>query len=457
MNPGALIAVVLFSIACVAVLAATYAGMDPKGAQDLWDDIAIYVYLLGGVTGFFGALWIFSSFVRWRNRKRRTYTRYQLVLSQSDEATVETVAAAYETLVQTIRVSTLSRMSTGQPYVAFESWFTPSRDGGETGMVRLMLVCEDHTLRGVMGALRQAYPDLTVRPHSSADPSVPLRITAVNFNPGHVLRVNKSRTYTAPLVTAAGPGESDARSTMAAVIRQQQALGRVSSVRWCIMPAGDWVDSSTVRRLQAASSPGMGGLQFGPINRPDPATSTDINQAMMLGGGAMSYLELQAAVEQGTVTHPRTGKTRPESFGEMMNACRQLLGPAMSRRALNQLTHRYMILRQPLYRRRWATAEPPLWPQPNGSTLVSPRELGALMELPSLGSEHSLPLQRSTVPQLNAPPGLARASIIDLPVPPEVPLTGPPPGRSAHTAPADDEAPIEVVDAELVDDTPQER
>lgn len=452
MNPGGLIALVLFAIVAVVVLALTYAGMDPKGAHELWNSIGVYVYMLGGVTAFFGGFWIFSSLMRWRNRHTRTYTRFQLVLSQSDEATVETVASAYEALVQTLRVSTLSRMTTGQPYAAIESWFTPSRDGGETGIVRLMLICEEHSLRAIMAALRQAYPDLTVRPASADDPSVPLRITAVNFDPGHVLRVNKQRAYTYPLVTAAGPGDSDARSTLAAVIRQQQSLGRLSCVRWCIMPAGDWVDSSTVRKLQAASNPGFGGLQLGPINRPDPATSTDINQAMALGGGAMSYLELQASVAQSTVTHPRTGKTRPESFGEMMGACRQLVAPAMSRRALNQLSHRYMIFRQPLYRRRWATAEPPMWPQPNGSTLVSPRELGALMELPSLGSEHSLPLQRSTVPQLNAPPGLARARVIDLPVPVDVPLTGTPPGRSPHTRVADEDPSIEVVDAELVDD-----
>jgi hypothetical protein len=425
-----------------------YAALDPAGAGDLWRDIRVYVLMLGGALGVLGTMAAVMVATRWRNRRRRSYGRYYLVLSQADEATTETVASAYETLVQTVRVSTLTRVTQGQPYWALESWFVPSKTPGETGLVRLMLLCEDGALPSILSALRQAYPDITVG-QVPGQPGVPQRIDTVRFTPGHVLRVSKQRHYTRPLVSGTDGSSSDGRSTLAAVIRQQISLNRISCVRWCVLPAGDWVDNATVTRLQDAGRPRAIGPQ---VLRADPATSTDINESMKLSGGAMSHLELQAAVEQGTVTSPRTGKSRPETFTEMTEATRQLLGPAMSRRASNVLTHRYMWVRQRLYAKRWATAEPPLWPEPNGSTLVSPRELGALMELPSLGSEHSLPVQRSTVPQLNAPAGLARARVVDIPLPPPT-LAGPPPGVRRGAA-ADVDVDVEVVDAELVDEPP---
>ena len=55
--------------------------------------------------------------VRIRNRRRRPMARYQLVLSQADEATFEEVAAACEQLVQTLRESLTERL-TGGPAVA---------------------------------------------------------------------------------------------------------------------------------------------------------------------------------------------------------------------------------------------------------------------------------------------------------------------------------------------------
>ena len=43
------------------------------------------------------------------------------------------------------------------------------------------------------------------------------------------------------------------------------------------------------------------------------------------------------------------------------------------------------------------------------------------MELPSLGTEHALPLQRNTVPHLPIPTEVPRARMVELPLPDEYP------------------------------------
>jgi hypothetical protein len=150
----------------------------------------------------------------------------------------------------------------------------------------------------------------------------------------------------------------------------------------------------------------------------------------------MCFLELQAAVERRRV-RGRWGRLRAESFSELQNACRQLLSPALSHRGANHLSERLMVFRQRLYRRRWLRGEPPLLPDPGGATLVSPRELALLMELPSLGSEHALPLQRNTVPHLPIPTEVPRARLVELALPHQDP-------------PAMEAGEEEIVDAELV-------
>ena len=92
----------------------------------------------------------------------------------------------------------------------------------------------------------------------------------------------------------------------------------------------------------------------------------------------------------------------------------------MSHRSANTLVERQVIVRQRLYRRRWARATPPWLPDQSGATIFFPNELAALIELPALGAEHDLPLGRTTIPYLPAPPGLTRARLLHLPpVPPD--------------------------------------
>ncbi|MCP9491540.1 MAG: hypothetical protein MSC31_16945 [Solirubrobacteraceae bacterium MAG38_C4-C5] len=417
----------LVGMALIAVLGLRATGAD---LSDLWGDVALPLAVLGACAGVICLGLGATTLRRIRNRRTRPLARFQLVLSQADEATFEEVAAAFEQLVQTVRQSLTQRLVQGQPWLALESWFVPAQHRGETGTAALMLACEPAMRDSALAALRRAYPDLSLRADPAGGGSQPLAFVQPTFVPGHVLRVRKTRSWALPIGSSGRGGEgSDARATMTGIIRQQQQAARLSCVRWCVLPASDQLDSRAADKLEGRRN-----------ERPNPARSGDVQAALQAAGGAMAYLELQAAVETQDVTD-RRGHARPESFSQLQNACRQLLAPALSHRGANHLSERMMVVRQGLYRRRWARGEPPLLPQPSGATLVSPRELALLMELPSLGSEHALPLQRNTIPNLPLPTEVPRAHQVDLALPEPTGAAAGPEGQEA-----------EVVDAELVVD-----
>ena len=398
-GPLLLLASVL--VACLLVVFALELMGENLG--ELWREIALPATVLAVSFALLPVLALATSVARIRNRRRRASGRYQLVLSQADEASFDEVAAACEQLVQSLRQSLTKRITTGQPWLALESWFLPPQGSGETGTSALMLLCEPCSRESALAALRRAYPDLTLRAGADGEP---LEFAPPSFVPGHVLRVRKARSWTLPIGAGGGAHErSSARSTMAGIIRQQQQARRRSCVRWCLMPAADQLDSQAAERLARLAG-----------ERTNAALSADVQQALRSAGGAMGFLELQAAVERRQLRNGR-GRARPESFGELQSACRRLVSPALSHRGANHLSERLMVFRQGLYRCRFARGEPPLVPDPTGSTLVSPRELALVMDLPSLGSEHALPLQRNTVPHLPIPTDVPRARIVDLRLP----------------------------------------
>jgi type VI protein secretion system component VasK len=169
---GALVA--LAWLLLVALLA-TF-GLVAMGEElgDLWADIRAPLAVLGACLALLGLLLLVSAAGRTRNRHRRPLARYQLVLSQADEATLEEVAAACEQLVQTVRESLTERLVEGQPWLALESWFVPPGRRGETGTAALMLLCEPRVRENAMAALRRAYPDLSLRPDPAGGDGEPL-------------------------------------------------------------------------------------------------------------------------------------------------------------------------------------------------------------------------------------------------------------------------------------------
>lgn len=395
--PRVLVATAVF-LFLVAVFALQASGEDPA---QLWSEIALPAAVLGGCLLLLVVVSGTTGVRRFRNRSRRPMARYELVLSQADEAALEEVAAACEALVQAARVSLTRRISSGQPWVALESWFVPAAKAGETGTATLVLLCSPTVRDSALAALRRAYPDLSLRRDPCDGHGYPLEFTE-QFRPGHVLRVRKARLWALPVAAARAHDGSNGRSTLAAIVRQQQRAGRVSCVRWCLMPAADQLDSRAVEALEQLAG-----------RERNAAREDGVRQAIQAAGGAMSFVELQAAVE----AKSERGREERESFSELQNTCRRLLSPALSHRGANHLTERVMVVRQGLYRRRWARGVPPLCPDLSGATLMSPRELAVLMELPSLGSEHALPLRRNTVPHLPIPTDVPRARVVELPLP----------------------------------------
>ena len=300
------------------------------------------------------------------------------------------------------------RWSSGSPAASrglrSSRWHVPPTTPGETGNALLMVLCEPTTLEPALAALRRAYPNLTVR--CDLETGEPLRYEAPRFEAAHVLRVRKARDWVLPVGGASGSSDhSNARSVMATVIRQQQKVGNdglVSCVRWCLLPADESVDSLAARRLRRLAES---------TEHQNSAVSADVIEAQRSGGGALCFVELQSAVQ-------RAPGSQAGRYGDLQAVCRLLVSPALSMRGVNTFVERQMVIRQKLYRRRWARATPPVLPDQTGATLWFSGELGLFIELPSLGSEHDLPLARNTVPHLPAPAALPRGQHRGLPMPP---------------------------------------
>ena len=397
----------LGSTALVAAMLVVLTGTLTGSLGELWRQIRAPVATLAVIAGAGVASVALMTFGRLRARRGREMTRYELMLGQSDEATHEETAAVFEHLVQVLRCTLTARVSGGQPWLAIESWHVPSASVGETGSATLMLLCEPEMLDPAVAALRRAFSNLTVR--RDATSGAPARHEGLRFQPEHVLRVRKDRDWALPIGGPKGrPDTSNARSVMAAVIRQQQEVGRkgfVSCVRWCLQPAAESVDRSAAYRLRRMADA---------TATANAAVSADILEAQRGGGGALCFVELQAAVEAIDAAQPRR-------YADLQAICRLLLSPALSARGLNTLVERQMIVRQGLYRRRWERATPPLLPDQSGATLMFATELAVMLEFPGLGAEHGLPLRRSTIPYLPAPPGLTRARMLHMPAPPSDP------------------------------------
>lgn len=440
------------------VLMVVFTGSLTGDMAGLWREIRWAVFALAGVVGLFSLFCVWMTIMRVRGRAAREITRYQLLLSQADEATHEELAAATDALVQAVRATLISRVFSGQPWIAFELWHDPSANTGETGRSVLFLLVEAGSLPRVLSALRRVSPNLTVR--HDRDEGAPIRFSPPDFTPMHVLRVKKARGWELPIASRKGSADgSNARSVSASIVRQQQDLGRegfVSCVRVCIMPADDSVDRRAASRLRRMAQRETNA---------NAAISADILEAQQGGGGTLSFVEFQAAIEY---KGPATDRTF--DYSERQTLCKQLLGPGMSHRSVNTLVERNVILRQRMYCRRWARATPPLLPDQSGATLMFPNELSALIEFATLAAEHDLPFGRNTIPYLPAPLGLARARMIDMPtVPPDsdaptqaTEAPGPEPGPAAHDPAAQvfddsDDEDVEVLDGEFVNDQPSWR
>lgn len=324
---------------------------------------------------------------RLKARRSRHYERYELHLSMHDEAKPRDLEDMVEAIGNIVRAFPEDRLHRGQPYIAFEMHYGPSDDGMEWG---LFIVCEPELVQALDGVICAAYPDVRVgRTLGGAPTPEPGRLPI----PGHVLRFRKSRS----LVYAINSDSDEASSPPLEAIAQQQAnVGVPSSVRIQLIPTALVVENFMRRRyhrhenkLTRQETLGLreAGLR-GQLNRQE---MTDAKRTQNRG---LFWLELQVAAD-----------TRRNA--------NKVAAAVMARRGDNRLQRRIMILRQPLYRRRFPAALPPLWPTLSLRTLVSALEVAHLLQLPT-ARLRAVPVRRNTVPRIPAPPEVPIVEEVDL-------------------------------------------
>jgi hypothetical protein len=334
---------------------------------------------------------------RLRNRLTREYARYEVKLSMHDDAKPGDLEDMVEALGAAVRKRYNDRVADGQPFVAIELWHRPSEAGAQWTMC---LVCEAEIARTLEGIIASAYPDIRIGREFDEQPQ-PFAWPAET--PGHVMRFRKRRAFIHPLgspVPLASQRHGKTTALIEAVAMTQCAVGAPSLVRFQLMPASEQLEDRARRRLERHE-------QHRREHHHRLSSTTlehaEMRSAVEIRHRSMFYLELQV------------GSTDWET-------CNRIAASLVARRGENHLHRRYMVLRQGLYRRRFASAYPPLWPPWSMRTLVSGGELAHLLELPSARIK-GVPVRRLTIPRMPAPPDAFRATQLD---PPSVPGRGRP-------------------------------
>jgi hypothetical protein len=100
-------------------------GMLTGSTGELWDQTRAPLLILAAMLAAAAFAALGTTIARVRARRARELTRFELTLSQSDEATHEETAAACEHLVQLLRCTLTERVCGGQPWLAIEAWHVP--------------------------------------------------------------------------------------------------------------------------------------------------------------------------------------------------------------------------------------------------------------------------------------------------------------------------------------------
>jgi hypothetical protein len=348
------------------------------GATD-WPGLAVTWFSAWAVIGTVGVGGLNYKLVRrrLRNRDTRAYGLYEIHLSMHDQAKAQDLEDMVEALANLVRQFPEDRARDGQPFVAVELHYGPGASGMEW---TLGLRCEQKVARALDGVLAAAYPDVRLGHQFGGTPE-PLR--AQLGEPGYVLRYRKARSFVYAL---SAERAKEASPPIEAIAQEQVALGRPSSVRIQLTPTpklieawARWRFRRHENKLARSESWGMkeAGLR-GTLNQ------QEMREAKRTQNRSMFWLEVQVAAET---------KADANAVG----------GVVQARRAENDLKRRWMIVRVDRYRRRFATAYPPLWPTLSMRALTSSAEIGHLLELPTARMKN-VPVRRSTLPRLPAPP-----------------------------------------------------
>jgi hypothetical protein len=249
------------------------------------------------------------------------------------------------------------------------------------------LRCQPETVRALDAAISAAYPDVRIG-HRHAD--TPARRPGALPIPGHVLRFRKERSLVYPLVAA---DEALASPPLEQIALAQVGLGAPSVVRFQLTPTPSVYEDLARRlykrhenKLVRAERWGLpeGGL-LSTLNR------AEMRNAQRTQNRGLFWLEVVAAADSAA-------------------NCKTLGASVQARRGENRLHRRLMVVRQRLYRRRFPRALGPLLPSPRA--LISAAEAAHLLALPSARMK-GVPVRRTTLPRIPAPPEALRASDTD--------------------------------------------
>jgi len=336
---------------------------------------------------------------RIRNRRTRDYQLYELRLSMHDEAKPRDLDELVEAIANLLRAFPEERARDGQPFIAFEMHHGP----GESGDLEWTLAvrCESKIARAIDGEIAAAYPDVRVGQRHGEDPQP---ITGVLRTPGYVLRYRKARSFVYALNTE--QDRSEGSPPMEAIAQAQVALGEPSSVRIQLIPAPVLIEDWARRRFRRHENKLVRSETWGAAEAGvrGSLNQQEMRDAKRTQNHSMFWIEVQVAA-QTRASANRVGSRVQASRGD------------------NRLHRRWMIWprRLRLYRERFPTAYPPLWPTPSLRTLVSAAEVAHILQLPSARMK-GVPVRRMTLPRLPAPPDVDRAVTEEPAAPPPATL-----------------------------------
>jgi hypothetical protein len=336
---------------------------------------------------------------RVRSRGRREYALYELHLSPHDEAKPQDLDDMMEAIANVVRAFPAERARSGQPFLAFELL----HGTGPSGALEwsLGVRCEPRVAVALDAAISAAYPDVRLG-HRVGETPQPR--DGSFREPPQVMRFTKQRSFVYPLVAS---GDERASPPLEAIAHAQVAAGTPSVIRFQLTPAPAVFDSLARAVYRRHENRLVRQERWG---LPEGGLTSTLNRAEMANAERTqnrSLLWLEAVVAADT----------PET-------CKQLAAAIQARRGENRLRRRWMLVRTNLYRRRFATATPPLLPSPR--SLVSAAEVAHLLALPSARMK-GVPVRRNAVPRIPMPPEILRAdpgAAVPAPADPEVPSSG---------------------------------
>ena len=286
-----------------------------------------------------------------------------------------------EAIANIVRVFPAERARSGQPFVALELLHGAGPSGALEWSIGVR--CEPRSAVALDAAISAAYPDVRLGHVLGQTPQPrPGRFR----EPGCVLRFRKERPFIYPLVAA---GDELASPPLEAVAHAQVAVAAPSVVRFQLTPAPGFFEGVARMLYRRHENKLVRAERWG---LPEGGLTSTLNRAEMANAErtqnrSLFWLEVAVAAD-----------TR--------ETCKQLAAAIQARRGENRLHRRFMIVRANLYRRRFATATPPLLPSPRA--LVSAAEVAHLLELPSARMK-GVPVRRIAIPRIPMPPEILRA------------------------------------------------